>query len=254
MEAESAPGAQGGQPPHYISPSGTWRTKLCLRIASMVFLVLVAGLGGSIVSSSRVDVWYIRILVLLVPALVVTFGWDLAESLAIWFRAGRRGMHPGAVVAIDLLAWLGWVIVTFATVPISMNPEYYISDYNRDDTYNHRSRSSDVTAEDQKLADAVRAKGGALVSFSALLVITHFMLFVVACQETHKRNRPARVVYVMQPYYGAPPVMVPSAYQQPQSMPMQPPYQYYMQPASQAPAQPPAAHGAETKGGATRYA
>ncbi len=71
-----------------------------------------------------------------------------------------------------------------------------------------------------------------------------------------------RTVYVMQPMYGPPQVIVPAAYQQlgafpPQSQPGQPypPNQMYMPPPGQMPVQPaPAAVAPETKTGAERFA
>lgn len=33
--------------------------------------------------------------------------WSLAEGISILVRGGRRGIHPGANVALDLLLWLG---------------------------------------------------------------------------------------------------------------------------------------------------
>lgn len=38
--------------------------------------------------------------------------WDVAEAICILARRGHRGIHPGAIVAIDLLLWLGFIAGT----------------------------------------------------------------------------------------------------------------------------------------------
>ena len=42
------------QAPKYVSPPGTWRAKLGLRIASVVCLIIIAGVGGSLATTPRV--------------------------------------------------------------------------------------------------------------------------------------------------------------------------------------------------------
>ena len=57
--------AQGAQPPKYVSPAATWRTKLSLRILSATFVVVIAGLGGSLLANGLSSLY---IVVLLIPA------------------------------------------------------------------------------------------------------------------------------------------------------------------------------------------
>lgn len=45
----------GKLPPKYVSPPGTWKTKLGLRATSAFFLVLIAAIGGSLATTPRVD-------------------------------------------------------------------------------------------------------------------------------------------------------------------------------------------------------
>jgi hypothetical protein len=99
------------------------------------------------------------------------------------------------------------------------------------------------------------------ISDLAFSRIIHFVLFVIGCIETNKRNRMPRTVYVMQPFYGPSPGM-PAAYHQlgayppppPQGQPM-PQHQMYTQPPpGQMPAQPPPTLAADAKTGAERFA
>ncbi len=106
-------------------------------------------------------------------------------------------------------------------------------------------------------------------SDSGFCSLIHFALFVIACYETNVRNRMPRTVYVMQPVYGAPQVIVPAAYQQiggypspaqpgqpfPAGQYMPPPGQMYMPPPGQMPAQPQPAVAPDAKtGGIERFA
>jgi hypothetical protein len=56
-----------GQPPKYVSPPGTWKTKLGLRAASILFIIVLAGIGGALAATPRVDTMMLM-MVVLVPA------------------------------------------------------------------------------------------------------------------------------------------------------------------------------------------
>jgi hypothetical protein len=66
-----------GQPPKYVSPPGTWKTKLSLRAASIVFIVVLAGLGGSLATTPRVDTM-VLMMVVLAPAVSEPLSFGLA--------------------------------------------------------------------------------------------------------------------------------------------------------------------------------
>ncbi|KAG7286270.1 hypothetical protein NEMBOFW57_008578 [Staphylotrichum longicolle] len=154
------------QPPKYVSPPGTWKTKLALRLASLVFLVIIAGIGGSLAATPRVEVLSIMVLAL-VPALAITFIWDVAEAICILKRGGNRGIHPGAIVAIDLLVWLGWgfVDLVLGTAGLLGRARYLIEDYSGYDDRRYRYDPSKVTAEDAALEKEIVGKGRAIVAF-----------------------------------------------------------------------------------------
>ena len=69
-----------GQPPKYVSPPGTWKTKLSLRAASIIFIVVLAGLGGSLAVTPRVTALVIM-MVVLVPAVSQLLLFGLATYL-----------------------------------------------------------------------------------------------------------------------------------------------------------------------------
>ncbi|KAK4099347.1 hypothetical protein N658DRAFT_517426 [Parathielavia hyrcaniae] len=156
-----------GQPPKYVSPPGTWKTKLGLRAASILFIIVLAGIGGSLATTPRVDTVMI-IAVVLAPAIIVTFAWDVAEIVCILKRGGNRGIHPGAVVAIDLFAWLGWgcLLLFLWASGMATRPRYVIEDYSGYDGANYRYDESKVTPEDAALEKQIRGKGRAMIAFA----------------------------------------------------------------------------------------
>ncbi|KAK3295092.1 uncharacterized protein B0H64DRAFT_418736 [Chaetomium fimeti] len=157
------------QPPKYVSPPGTWKTKLGLRAGSVLCVIILAGIGGSLAANERIDGGSL-LMVVLAPALIVTFIWDVAEAVCILKRGGNRGIHPGAVVAIDLLAWLGWAIVDLmlASFGLISRPRYMIQDYSGYDGDRYRYDPDMVTPEDQALEKDIMNKGRALLVFGVL--------------------------------------------------------------------------------------
>jgi hypothetical protein len=61
------------KPPKYVSPPGTWKTKTGLRAASLLCLVIVAGIGGSLAGTPRVWFDAVMVIVLLAPVRILTF-------------------------------------------------------------------------------------------------------------------------------------------------------------------------------------
>ncbi|KAH6842413.1 hypothetical protein B0I37DRAFT_381868 [Chaetomium sp. MPI-CAGE-AT-0009] len=100
---------QGKPPPPHISPTGMWVSKLALRFIQFALAIAIIGCAGSILSSG---VWRSITFIVITPQAIVSAIWSLAEGICIIARAGHRGIHPGANVALDLLLWLGLVAGT----------------------------------------------------------------------------------------------------------------------------------------------
>jgi hypothetical protein len=173
-----------------------WASKLALRIIQFVLAIAIIGCAGSIISTG---IWSVLTLVVIMPQAAVSAIWSLAEGICILARAGHRGIHPGANVALDLLLWLGLVAGTVllwllgvATLLVSSSSSW-LYDYNRD--YDSRYDYSGVSDAISRVA----AMGQALIGLGATLTILHFTTFVIACVETSKRNRSHDVVYVTGP-------------------------------------------------------
>ncbi|EAQ84567.1 predicted protein [Chaetomium globosum CBS 148.51] len=156
-------------PPKYVSPPGTWRTKLGLRAGSVLCVIILAGLSGSLAANPRIEAGAL-LMVVLAPAIIVTFVWDVAEAACILKRGGNRGIHPGAIVAIDLLAWLGWAIVDLmlSTFGVISRPRYMIQDYSGYDNDRYQYDESKVTPEDRALETEIQGKGRAMIVFGVI--------------------------------------------------------------------------------------
>jgi len=106
----------------------------------------------------------------------VPFVWGIADGVCIYKRPGNRGIHPGAVVAIDLLIWLGLGFVTLLVGATGMasHPQRLVDDlYYRDGRYvGYRGDDDDDADIPELLAlvDKIRGRGRAVVGFLAFLV------------------------------------------------------------------------------------
>lgn len=181
--------------------------------------------------------------------------WQAAEFITVWASKTSRGIHPGANVALHLIIWLVGAIVvgflaTFVAFDIDdlddadVNAGYYDTD---GDTPSYGSLA--VFQTRIRLEEA-------LLAFSGVLMLLHFVLFVRACVETQqynsRRRHRTRTVYVPVPVQVAglaPDSQQPVGYFAYQPMPSQslpfvlPPQQHQQQPQlSGAPAPPQQAH------------
>jgi hypothetical protein len=146
-----------------------WGSKLALRILQFILALSLIGCAGSTISTAT----YLRYvenglsLLLNAPQAIVSAVWSLSDGICILARGGRRGIHPGANVALDLLLWMGCivgvVIVSFFGIPAT---DYYLDtlDY-RIDRY-RLGTSGEVT---RAKVTAAAAMGQAMVGLGATL-------------------------------------------------------------------------------------
>jgi hypothetical protein len=146
-----------------------WGSKLALRILQFILALSLIGCAGSTISTAT----YLRYvenglsLLLIAPQAIVSAVWSLSDGICILARGGRRGIHPGANVALDLLLWMscivGVVIVSFFGIPA--NEDYLdVLDY-RIDRY-RLGTSGEVT---RAKVTAAAAMGQAMVGLGATL-------------------------------------------------------------------------------------
>ncbi|KAK0701401.1 hypothetical protein B0T21DRAFT_432311 [Apiosordaria backusii] len=235
-----APGVQfvaapANLPPKYVSPRSYWVTKLVGRTFSIICSIVAIGLGAGLMADSRID------------------------GIYALFIVPSRGIHPGAIVGVDLILWLGLVFLTLLCVAFSTrSARYHINGYSNyyDSWSGTRSPSIDLdTPEYQALLKKIKGLSEALSAFFCFLTLTHFGLFVIGCVETNIRNRQPRMVYVMAPTYGYPTAPPPGVLPAPYGAPMM---AVHPQPVPMMPMQPGPVHTGEPKPpvvqGSERYA
>ncbi|KAF4459927.1 wnt and FGF inhibitory regulator domain-containing [Fusarium albosuccineum] len=196
--------------PPQIPERKAWMiTKLALHGADIVTCIVGLGLTFSLIKSGVLGLVALGACPLLFLALI----WDVAEFITRFVRKWQSGIHPGAHVGLSLFIWLGAAIVgglelTFAAVA---DADDFESGYSYDsDCYSSRYDSSyGTTTSSCRNEDSNSSKHGiwtALAVFTSFVWLWHFILFVGACIDTHKRNailkRPVAMVFNGPPYWG----------------------------------------------------
>ncbi|KAG8410353.1 hypothetical protein J3459_017163 [Metarhizium acridum] len=179
------------------------------------------------------------------PVFAVAFLWSLVELIVRCSRNWKAGIHPGAHVGVCLCLWLGAVIVGALLAVFVAQPWYY-------ESCSSSSGSSDSYGSCSRYSDPMFVGSTVL---ALLLAAVEFILFVIACADTHVRNRWKRSVVIASTPYWAPPPQgwyVAPGQQQQQFVPMGQPPTTQVHPTMAAPApvqtQPAAAAAAEMGG------
>ncbi|KAI1504510.1 hypothetical protein F5X99DRAFT_371224 [Biscogniauxia marginata] len=182
------------QSAHEIPVSKSWHiTKIVFISLSMIFCIIV--IGVSIALAVDPDVLSFAI-IWTIPQAGVSLIWSIAELITICSRAGRRGIHPGAHVALHLLLWMGFIVGVALTGFLLATALLYRSDWS--DYYDYYYDDDYYDYYSNKYIGLLQA----LTAFLVLLVIVHFFLFVRACVETARRNRISTpIIMVPQPVY-----------------------------------------------------
>ena len=117
-------------PPPHVSPPGMWGSKLALRILQFILALSIIGCAGSTISTAAYlfGVENGLSLLLVAPQAIVSAVWSLSDGICILARGGRRGIHPGANVALDLLLWMCCMVgVVIVSVFGITSAKYYLT-------------------------------------------------------------------------------------------------------------------------------
>ncbi|KAI1798748.1 hypothetical protein F4811DRAFT_547315 [Daldinia bambusicola] len=210
--------------------SGFWTaTKLVLTVFSIVFAIVILALSCVFLGDDG-DAEGMAIYAF--PITIAAIIWNGAELITFGIRSRKdvkRGIHPGAHVGLHLCFWLACIFAVLLTVSISLSVEYTLRECAEEDitrysyySYSYcRSRYLDLYRNGTYLP-MIRA----VEAFFCLATIDHFILFVMACIDTHKRNllKPAGIVLPPVPpaggMYCPPPPPAPGAAYYPYPVPM----------------------------------
>lgn len=249
-QAPYAPYPYQAQPYPYASPmraippySRAWTiSKLVLTILSTTIAIIIIALacvfigeGGDGETSAYCAL----------PIAVAAVLWNGAELITFAVRSRKdvkRGIHPGAHVGLHLCFWIACVFGVLVIVSITLSIESMIRDCAEEEgnlssywSYCDDYHYGDNLYTNNMYLPTLRA----LVAMFCLATLNHFVLFVFACIDTHKRNCIKSTGFAMLPapaggmYYPAPPPPGSAPYY-PYPMPM-PPQQARTAPATNTP-------------------
>ncbi|KAI0111782.1 hypothetical protein F4814DRAFT_450459 [Daldinia grandis] len=189
------------QPVRVLPPySKSWTaTKLVLTVLSTIFAIVILALSCAFLGDDG-DAEGMALYAL--PISIAAILWNGAELITLGIRSRsdvKRGIPPGAHVALHLCFWLACVFAVLITVSISLSVQATIRECAEEEieryslySYSYCRRHDFELYSNGAYLPMIRA----VAAFFALATIDHFILFVMACIDTHKRNmtRPAGVV------------------------------------------------------------
>jgi hypothetical protein len=218
-------------------------TRLGLTVLSSILGIIIIALT-SILLSEGTSVASVSLYAYAI--VVASIVWNTAELITYCVRLrkqAQRGIHPGAHVGLNLIFWLAGVFAILLTAAIYQGVSYDVqrceSQNDDDDDYSYYSYYCDDYKPFDYYKWNILPVLRALLAIFALWTINHFVLFVLACIDTHKRNvlKPAAFVMPM-PAPNTAPTQAMYYPQQVGTQPMQP-MQYYPYPVM---VQPQSAH------------
>ncbi|KAI1142183.1 hypothetical protein F5Y05DRAFT_216939 [Hypoxylon sp. FL0543] len=178
------------------------------------------------------------------PITILSILWNGAELITFAVRSRKdvkRGIHPGAHVGVHLCFWLACVFAIFITVGLSLSIQSILEDCAEEanSRYSYYSYCDDYGYQNPSyITGTYLPMLRAMTALFCLMTLDHFILFVLACIDTHKRNllRPAGIVMPAAApagmYYPPPPP--PGAAPYPYAMPV-PPQQAHFAPPPNMP-------------------
>ncbi|KAI1160109.1 hypothetical protein F5B18DRAFT_540978 [Nemania serpens] len=195
-------GAQPNQHFTYVTPvrplpkqsSAYIATRLGLTALASVWGIIIIALTSILLSQGGVVASVSLYAYAIVVASII---WNTAELITYCVRLrkqAQRGIHPGAHVGLHLVFWLVGVFALILSVSLYVATEYDIqgcedrsNDNSLVDPYYRYSFCNDYEPIDYYKWNVLPTFRAFLAIF-ALWWINHFVLFVLACIDTHKRN------------------------------------------------------------------
>ncbi|KAI2611917.1 hypothetical protein GGR54DRAFT_334844 [Hypoxylon sp. NC1633] len=170
--------------------------RVVLTSLSIISCIIVLGTSIRLATDPAIQSY---IAVWTAPQAGVALLWSAAELITRYVSSeDRRGIHPGALVAVHLLLWLSFgagvgltaYILAFGLAFVNSDdrnkyPEYY--DYYYNGSGNDYFSKYYIHSME------------ALVAFLAILIIIHLVLFAGACVETANYGRVGSKLMVSPP-------------------------------------------------------
>ncbi|KAF2666547.1 hypothetical protein BT63DRAFT_426997 [Microthyrium microscopicum] len=158
------------------------RTRLILRgaavLAEVIAFFIVVGVSAKCMSDSSGYFGCSEWGELLFVGLALI--WNAAEFITLCIN--RRGIHPGAHIALDLIIF--GLLVGPASIYIVVNSDNYY--YDCSDLYNDPELTNSGCSENARPFQSANFAAGAFMIIAGLL---HFVLFIFACITVHRWRR-----------------------------------------------------------------
>lgn len=216
-------------------------SKLIITIASTISSIIILALASALLAEQENE----GISYYALPISIAMILWNGAELITLgvrWRRGIKRGIHPGAHVGLHLCLWIVCVFGILLSVFMVLSVESAVMECADDDdntsSYSRRYCSMYRYGNTSYMNGTYLPLIRAVTAFFCLSGLSHFVLFVLACVETHKRNlmRPAGVVMPPAPPPGAmyfpPTIQNGAAPYYPYPMPMAPQQAYGVPPTN----------------------
>ncbi|KAI0445948.1 hypothetical protein F4803DRAFT_95982 [Xylaria telfairii] len=177
-------------------------TRLGLTALSSVWGIIIIALTSILLSDGGIAASVSLYSYAIVVASII---WNTAELITYCVRLRKeiqRGIHPGAHVGLHLIFWLAGIFAILLTVTVYLGvaSDVRYCEHRNDDEDSYSYYGSSYCSEYQPLdyyewnvLPVIRAH----LAIFALWVINHFVLFVLACIETNKRNRMRPAAFVV---------------------------------------------------------
>ncbi|KAI0840798.1 hypothetical protein F5Y06DRAFT_261798 [Hypoxylon sp. FL0890] len=222
--------------------SKSWTvSKLILAIFLIIVAIIILALSCVFLGEDGDAQWSAAYAL---PITILSILWNGAELITFAVRSRKdmkRGIHPGAHVGLHLCFWLACVFAVLITVGLDVSVQSILNNCTEEtnNSYSYYSYCDDYGYSNPSYMNGTYLPMlRAMAALFCLMTIIHFILFVMACIDTHKRNllQPAGIVMPAAPPAGmyCPPPPPPGAAPYPYAMPV-PPQQAHFAPPPNVP-------------------
>ncbi|KAI2466793.1 hypothetical protein F4781DRAFT_335490 [Annulohypoxylon bovei var. microspora] len=179
-------------------------SKLVLTISLIIAAIIILALACVFIGEAGEAQWTAAYAL---PITIASILWNGAELITFAVRSRKdvkRGIHPGAHVGLHLCLWIACVFAVLLAVSESISIESDIRECAdvASSRHSYYSFCDDYSA--MTMNGSYIPMMRAVTAFFCLMTLGHFVLFVFACIDTHKRNllKPAGMVVPSAPPQG----------------------------------------------------
>ncbi|KAI1455985.1 hypothetical protein F4805DRAFT_253896 [Annulohypoxylon moriforme] len=182
--------------PYYTQPvrllprySKSWTfSKLILALFLVIVAIVIMALACVFVTEGGDTDW---IAAYALPISIASILWNGAELITFAVRSRKdekRGIHSGAHVGLHLCFWIACVFAVLLSITEIIVVQSDLRDCEEERTSRYSYYSYCREYDDLDMGGRYLPMLRAVAAFFCLMLLVHFILFVFACIDTHKRN------------------------------------------------------------------